>query len=100
MLTVEVQVYWPPSDTLTEDNAYSTDIAFGADMTVEFGSFISMSGRTSRPGTTVAEHRREYVWPTMERPVNEMATSRAGRDCTVMVFSSLCCGPCTVMYGP
>ena len=52
---VAVQLYWPPSDVLSGENVYCTDVVSMSATKVELGETIFMSGFNIRPATTVAE---------------------------------------------
>ena len=79
ILTVAVQLYWPPSDVLSGENVYFTDVVFMSDTTVELEKTIIMSGFDIRPDTTVAEQLMVYCWPALDSPENEMLTFGGGR---------------------
>ena len=55
MLSVAVQLYWPPSDVLSGENVCTTEPVLLSATAVELGSIIFMSGCTTKPSTTVAE---------------------------------------------
>ena len=75
---VAVQLYWPPSDVLSGENVYCTDIVLMLVSTVELGKTIFMSGFDIRPATTVAVQLMVYCWPALESPENEMLTLGGG----------------------
>ena len=77
---VAVQLYWPPSDVLSGENVYCTDIVLMLVSTVELGKTIFMSGFDIRPATTVAEQLMVYCWPAMESSENEMLIFGGGRS--------------------
>ena len=56
MVTVAVQVYRPPSDFIREEKWYSIELVPATDISVELGNTIFMSGCTTSPTTTLAEH--------------------------------------------
>ena len=76
---VAVQLYWPPSDVLSGEKVYCTDVVSMSATKVELGETIFMSGFDIRPATTVAEQFIVYCWPAMESPENEMLTFGGGR---------------------
>ena len=76
---VAVQLYWPPSDVLSGENVYCTEVALPSDTKLELGKTIFMSGFDIRPATTVAEQLMVYCWPALEFPENEILTSGGGR---------------------
>ena len=51
-----VQVYWPPSDSLRKENVRLSVLVASNGISVESGKTIFMSGSTTRPATTLAEH--------------------------------------------
>ena len=55
MLTVAVQLYWPPSDVASGENVYSTELSLLTDTTFDLGDAIFIFGCTTSPATTVAE---------------------------------------------
>ena len=73
------QLYWPPSDVLSGEKMYCTDVVFMSDTTVELGKTIFMAGFDIRPATTVAVQLMVYCWPALEFPENEMLTVGGGR---------------------
>ena len=75
-----VQLYWPPSDVLSGENVYCTDVVLMLVNTVELEKTIFKSGFDIRSVTTVAEQFIVYCWPAMESPENEMLTFGGGRS--------------------
>ena len=60
MLSVAVQLYWPPSDVLSGENVYITELVLLSATAVELlGNTIFMSGCTTKPTTTLAEQFSE-----------------------------------------
>ena len=55
MLSVAVQLYWPPSDVLSGENVCITELVLLSATAVELGNTIFMSGCTTKPTTVVAE---------------------------------------------
>ena len=76
---VAVQLYWPPSDVLSGEKVYCTDVVFMSATKLELGETIFMSGFNIRPATTVAEQLMVYCWPALESSENEMLTVGGGR---------------------
>ena len=61
MLSIAEQVYSPLSDNISGKNTYSTELLFAKNTTVELLKDISMLGSTTRLGTELAAHLREYL---------------------------------------
>ena len=76
---VAVQLYWPPSDVLSGEKVYCTDVVSMSATKVELGKTIFKSGFDIRPATTVAEQLMVYCWPALDSPENEILTLGGGR---------------------
>ena len=74
------QLYCPPSDVLSGEKVYCTDVVLMLVSTVELGKTIFMLGFDIRPATTVVEQLMVYCWPAMEFPETEILTVGGGRS--------------------
>ena len=73
------QLYCPPSDVLSGEKVYCTEVTLPSDTKVKLGKTIFMSGFDIRPATTVAEQLMVYCWPALESSETEMLTVGGGR---------------------